>query len=185
MTSKKPTKGVLLVAEPSIIGDVSFVSTSYVNVFNFSILKPFNSTTMLNLHATLEKTGGGGAVTPQCYLDNFNTSERTVTLSRWLSGTGDIWSSGIPFISDIPLKGNETWRLWCKGTDSNTVEINTTMFLLDMIDSERNVINHFKNRTTGTGTYSGSNNKILSFENYLVKNATEIEFVFAVYYQYI
>ncbi len=166
-----------------IENDFILSSTSYTNQASYTINKTTNSTVLLNLHVSLKKTSGGSSATPECYLISANTTERTVTMARYLSGLDVVGSSGINFRSETPIDGIETWNLFCKSSNSDNIQINTTMIMFNLVDDRLNIINGFHNNTLNTSSYSGANNKILSFEDYVVKNGTEVEISSVVYYQ--
>lgn len=152
----------------------NFSSLTYVNIANFSWDKDSNSSTLLDYQHTLTQVLGSGSVVTSCFLQNNKTLETTPTYSRYISSAADTGSSGMNYRSSSLTDGSETWGLFCKTSDSDTVQCDGSMYFLEMADDNHNIINGFQNQTVTTLSLTGSDNIILSYD-YTVQNTSNIE----------
>lgn len=157
--------------------NVSFSSTTTINIVNFTINKAFNSTTLVDINHKFESTSGAGATMPSCFLRNVVTGERTPTYTRYLSSTGDIGSSGINFRSSLTQSGEEIWALYCGSDDTDMIANNVTGFLIELTDTNQDTIQGFRNESLQIQTITGTSNLIASFNNYTIRNGTSIEVI--------
>lgn len=158
----------------------TYASTTFIEVFNVTLDKTFNASTMLDIHHTFGKEGGGDT-TPTCYAES-NLTGITPSYTRYLSGASDVGISGITFRSGNST-GFEKWTLYCRSSDTDTITNIISMFAMEMIDSSGNVINGFQNQTSSVLSLTAGTTKILSADNYVFRNASELDFAVTVIIQ--
>ncbi len=152
---------------------VTFSSTTFINIFNISINKSFNSSTLVDIQHRFEQESVGDT-TPSCYAINNNTNEQTPTYARFLEKTGESGSSGIGYRSQTKTRGENIWEIFCKSNNADTISIRISAYLLDMQDFNKNTINGFQNETKKVISLSAGETNILNSTNYEFKNTTGV-----------
>ncbi len=158
-------------------------SQLYVNVLNFTVEKFANTSTYFDLTDKISINSGTSSNSPSCYLVNSITSEKTPEYYRFLSSTTDSGSTGITYKSNSNTTGNETWKLFCKSSDTDTINSSVTFFALPTTDDSGNIVASFGNSTNTSVSISGSSNKIISYSNHELLNSTHLEVTGSVYIQ--
>jgi hypothetical protein len=154
--------------------DGTFSSTDFLNLANFTIDKGVhNSSTMVDIQHTFMTSNPD--TTPNCYLENNATIERTPMYTRWLENSQDTGSAGMNYLSKIETNFTETWELWCASSDTDTITNNVTAYLFELRDEFGNIIEGFQNETTILRNASGSNFLIATYDSYVIQNGTAIE----------
>lgn len=153
--------------------DINFNSVVYTSIFNYSISKATNSTVILDVFHQFESDTSN--IIPECYFENLQTGEKTITYKRFLGSIGDVGSSGINYRSETQVGLLETWELLCKADKAGNIINNITVYLMEQRDSAAYFINGFQNQTSITGI-SGSNNVIMS-NDYINQNGSSLEII--------
>jgi len=168
--------------KPIFSSSINISSTDFKNIVNYSISKSFTSKTYVEISDKLTKTSGTDS-TPQCYIQNHNTSELSVVYHRFLKSASDTGSSGVSFLSSTSTSGGEIWKLYCKSDDLDTIQHDITILLIEMTDSGGNFIQGFYNETTYNQTITGSNNEVARFQGHFPRSGDEIAITTSAYWQ--
>ncbi len=166
------TNGTLTHNHKSAIKNVS--SATFVNILNISINKTFNSSTHIDIHDKVTKISGASSTNSLCYAINNITNERTIVYERWLQSNGDTGNTGTNYITKTKTTGSERWDLFCSVDDSDIIEHNIDLYLLEMIDDNENTISNLQNESTEIQPLTAGTTKIGGYENYAFVNATQI-----------
>ena len=151
----------------------SFSSTTPVNKINFTFDKTsVNSQTILDSTYRFTKLGAG-AITPDCWWENNVTGEFTTHSQRYISSSSDTGSAGT-YLRSQATNTTETWMLFCQADDTDTVNVNGSIYVFDSVNENGNNIGGFQNSTTNVTLISGNNNLILT-NNYTQQNGTNLQ----------
>jgi len=158
----------------------SYSNFSYEKVANFTIFKKVASKTLIDSEFVVSKQNPG----PQevyCYMTN--GVENTKNFVRVVEGPTDTGSTAIGYLSVAETSGFETWDVYCKSIlDDDPILINMTILLQSMINNNNQTISAFYNETGGvSSSYSGLDNVVLSYDDYLVRANSEIELTTKLY----
>jgi hypothetical protein len=152
--------------------DISFSSTSFVNIGNATIRKTQESLTFIDVQHTFSTTGAD--TTPNCYLINNITSDRTPIYYRWLENSVDTGSSGINYVSNTSTIGHERWAVFCESTDTDTIANNITINLIALKDLNGSIVSASTNKSNASLTLTGSHNNILKL-NHTIAEGPEMD----------
>lgn len=150
----------------------TFSNTGFVNFGNFTFNKTtFNLSTMVNFRTAITTTGTDAS--PDCYLENNITGQRTMITTNFISGVGETRNGGAVLIADKTV-GPESWGLWCASPTGDAVTVNSTLYFLEMGTENGNIIGSFQNNTEATIT-AGAGETLLGRFNYTILNDSNIQ----------
>ena len=151
-------------------------STSFTLVGNFTIPTSRDAAVLVDVETKFSKDGNP-TVNVECYLEEPSLGERTPVFGSALEGSNIILSTGNSHITSNETRhedGHQDWEMYCKSSNTDKVNINSTVYQMELVDSIGDVIQHFQNDTEIVRSFTGSNNLISSITDYTVRNGTEM-----------
>ena len=155
---------------------VTFTSSTFANIFNVSLDKTLNSSSVIDFQHRVQNDGVG-ADTLVCYTESNSTGEQSPSYYSYMQANGDSGNAGMAYASKIKTIGYETWILYCKTNNGNQMINTLTGYIFLLTDTAGNTINSFQNSSTETTSLLAGETLLETTEDFQFRNSTEIEII--------
>jgi len=162
----------------SLLTNISYSSATYINVLNHTINKTGNASTFLDITNIISATG---ETNTDCYWTNgINT---TPTISRTLSGATSTGSSGMSYYTNWDIPTTETWQMYCRNNNGQTVTQQVGLISFQAIDNTNATIMGLQASNTSAMTLGAGTYRIAQYKNYshVVGSGVQLEFTLSAY----